>query len=239
MTKTLLCLHGWGGSSESFTELRAALSGSDVTVHAPNLPGFGNEPDPAQAMTIGDYADWVEAYITKNITGDYELLGHSHGGRTAIKMVSRGMSHPPTHLYLCAAAGIKHPRHVKRVFGLLLAKGGKVLLSVPGLKQLQPLAKKLLYKLVRVHDYEKASAVMQQTLILVSREDLRSCLKNIAIPTDIFWGTDDGMTPISDAYVMHKNIPHSQLHIFQGVRHRIHRDKAAEIALQITKTPAP
>ena len=106
---------------------------------------------------------------------------------------------------------------------------------IPGLKSLAPLGKKFLYRLVRVHDYEQASSVMRQTLINVTKEDLRPLLSKITVPTDIFWGEDDGMTPVGDAYVMHKEIAGSTLHIFKGVRHRVHRDKAREIAIILRK----
>ena len=234
MPTILLCLHGWGGSKESFTELREALKDTDIEILTPDLPGFGSEPEPSKPWTTDDYVAWVAAYIQKNISGPYMLLGHSHGGRIAIKLVTQNLllatcNLQPSHLFLCAAAGIRHPRHFKRIFGLTLAKAGKILLRIPGLKMLQPVGKKLLYKLVRVHDYEKASPVMRQTLINVSREDLRPLLTQIKIPTDIFWGEDDRMTPVSDAHVMHKAIAGSALHIFHGVRHRVHRDRAVEI----------
>ena len=117
----------------------------------------------------------------------------------------------------------------------MLAKSGKALFSIPGLKQLQPLGKRLLYKLVRVHDYEKASPVMQKTLIRVSQEDLRPLLPKITVPTDIFWGTKDGMTPYKDGVLIHKKIRGSRLHTYKGITHRVHRDKASEIA-QVIKT---
>ena len=235
MHTVLLCLHGWGGSQESFTELREALKETDIEILTPDLPGFGEEPEPSKPWTVDDYADWVETWIEHKMreqkTRDPHLLllGHSHGGRIALKLAARG-SLPVDHLYLCAAAGIRHPRHFKRTIGLMLAKTGKFFLAVPGLKKLQPLAKKLLYKLVRVHDYEKASPVMRDTMIRVSQEDLRPILPFIKTPTDIFWGTDDTMTPVSDAYVIHKGISGSNLHLYQGIRHRVHRDKAGEIA---------
>ncbi|MBM3227840.1 alpha/beta hydrolase [Candidatus Peribacteria bacterium] len=231
---TLLCLHGWGGDHHSFHELKIALEGSGITVLAPDLPGFGEESEPKEPWTTDDYVAWVSTYIRNNISGPYMLLGHSHGGRIAIKLLASGNTVPcpllPTHVFLCAAAGIKHPRHLKRIFGLTLAKTGKALLRIPGLRVLQPLGKTLLYKLVRVHDYEKASPIMQQTLIHVSREDLRPLLPRIAVPTDIFWGEDDRMTPVGDAHIMHKAIAESALHIYHGVRHRVHRDRAEEIA---------
>ncbi len=237
MKQVLLCLHGWGGSKESFTELREALKDSDVEILTPDLPGFGSEPEPDHPWTVGEYADWVEKKLLASSfqLSEIHLLGHSHGGRIAIKLAARN-SLPIQHLYLCAAAGIRHPRHFKRMIGLTLAKTGSFFLAIPGFKYLQPLAKKLLYRLVRVHDYEKASPVMRDTMIKVTQEDLRHLLPSITIPTDIFWGTNDGMTPVSDAYVFKNGITGSRLHLFQGVRHGVHRDKATDIAAVIRST---
>lgn len=221
---------------ESFTELRAALANVNVQVFTPDLPGFGAEPEPEKPWKVADYANWVTKYIeSENIdTNNFFLLGHSHGGRIAIKLCSTVFAqkniHQPKHVFLCASAGIRHPRHIKRIIGLTLAKVGNGVLSVPGLKKLQPLGKKLLYKLVRVHDYEKASDVMRKTLVQVSAEDLRPVLPTITVPTDIFWGTEDGMTPYCDAKIMEQEIPKATLHTYSGIRHRVHRDKAKEIA---------
>lgn len=240
---TLVCLHGWGGSKDSFTELREALKDDPIEILSPDLPGFGSEPEPSRAWNTDDYADWVETWMNgklKNDNGKLWLLGHSHGGRIALKLAHRQATRQPLlatrsidHLFLCAAAGIRHPRHFKRIIGLTLAKTGKFFLSIPGIKALQPLGKKLLYKLVRVHDYEKASPIMRQTLIEVSREDLRPILSSIQIPTDIFWGQDDGMTPVSDGRYMHTHIAGSTLTIYPNIRHRVHRDRANEIASNI------
>ena len=242
MPLTLVCLHGWGGTKESFTELRAALlalsgaegSGGGVTVLTPDLPGFGSEPEPDRPWTVADYAQWVKRYIEQNVQGPYHLLGHSHGGRIAINLIAEKMlTTPPEHLYLCAAAGIRRLRHFKRIIGLILAKAGKTLLQVPGFKKLQPLARNFLYKLVRVHDYEKASPLMQRTLINITSEDLRPLLSQISLPTDLFWGEDDKMTPVADANIMKKAIPQSTLHLYPGIRHRVHRERAPEIAAVI------
>jgi pimeloyl-ACP methyl ester carboxylesterase len=230
----LLCLHGWGGSSASFTELRDALKGTDLQILTPDLPGFGNEPEPKHPFTVDDYADWVIDWLTKqspvsSLQSPIFLLGHSHGGRISIKLTA-GNRLPVAHLFLCASAGIRRPRHIKRIIGLTLAKTGKFFLSIPGMRTLQPLGKKLLYRLVRVHDYEKASPIMRDTLINVTEEDLRPLLQTIHVPTDIFWGTDDGMTPYADAKLMQRKISGSVLHTYPGIRHNVHREKAKEIA---------
>ncbi len=244
----LLALHGWGGTKDSFLELRDELKGSGIDILTPDLPGFGSEPEPSHPFTNDDYADWVADWlqkkqVTRNPSSSLRtsqkpetimLLGHSHGGRIAIKLVA-GHRLPVSHLFLCAAAGIRHPRHFKRIIGLLLAKTGKFFLSIPGMRRLQPFGKEFLYRLVRVHDYEKASPVMRDTLINVTEENLRPLLQAIDVPTDIFWGADDQMTPVADGYLMEKKIPDSHLHVFKGVRHRVHRDRAEEIAKVVKK----
>ncbi len=235
---TLLCLHGWGGSSASFHELRDALKNDDVALLTPDLPGFGDEPEPDRPWTVDDYADWVTKYVKKqNVNGPLFLLGHSHGGRISIKLAAR-KTLPIRHLYLCAAAGMRRRRYVKRVLGLLLSKIGHVLFAIPGMKYLEPTAKKILSKFVGSHDYENASDMMKKTLVLVTKENLEPLLFSIDVPTDIFWGEDDRQTPVADAHIIHKGIRNSQLTVFPGVRHRVHRDKAGEIATVIRQQMA-
>ncbi len=246
MANVLLCLHGWGGSKESFTELSEALKASDLTLLIPDLPGFGENPEPPRPWSVDDYADWVTRWTSdeinrRNLKVDhFFLLGHSHGGRISIKLATRqfGISNLEfgiDHLFLCASAGIKRPRHLKRIIGLMLAKTGAFFLKVPGLNRLAPLGKRMLYRLVRVHDYEKASPLMRETMIKVTAEDLRPLLSSIRIPTDLFWGEEDGMTPLADGKIMHKEIPGSRLTTFPGVRHRVHRDAAVQIAQRIVE----
>ena len=76
---------------------------------------------------------------------------------------------------------------------------------------------------------------MRKTLILVTQENLRSKLKEITVSTDLFWGTADGMTPYGDAKIMESEIPNAKLHTYKDIHHRVHRDKAEEIA-QIIKS---
>lgn len=242
MTPILVCLHGWGGSSESFTELRQALTGTDIEILTPDLPGFGAEREPDRPWDNDDYAWWTEQWIERQLIERglplqaIHLLGHSHGGRIALKTALRLKARTTrarfsiAHLYLCAAAGIRQHDHLKRALGYALAKVGDAVLSIPGLSQLKHAGRSVLYSLLGVHDYERASPIMQQTLQLVRQEVLLPSLPSIDIPTDIFWGTDDRMTPIGDAHAMNDAMTQSTLHVFPGVRHRVHRDKAQEIA---------
>ncbi len=235
MKPTLLCLHGWGGSKESFDPLRDALAGMDLEILTPDLPGFGDQPDPPKPWNVDHYAGWVTGWVTtdRKSQGPLWILGHSHGGRVALRLASLDVL-PIERLFLCAPAINRKGRYFfRRVIGASLAKTGKFFLSIPGLSALAPFARKLLYKLMRVSDYERANALMQQTLVLVTRDDISSLLPGIQKPIDLFWGTDDTQTPVSDAYYMKKLLPQCSLHVFAGTRHSVHKTNAREIAAVI------
>ena len=229
--KTLLCLHGWGRnvSHEAFSELREALKNSPVRVITPDLPGFGKSPDPPRPWSVSDYADCVEELVKTLDLRDVLLLGHSFGGRIAIKIASR---RPPwvSHLYLCGAAGVGRDLLIRRRFWLAVAKCGNAFFLLPGLSLLKNFFRKLLYKLLRVRDYAEASEKMRQTMAVVISEDLTPLLEKITVPTDLFWGEKDTLTPLRDGQLMNKKIVQSKLHVFPGVRHRVHIERAQEIA---------
>lgn len=235
---TLLCLHGWGGSKESFVELRAALQDDAIEILTPDLPGFGAEPEPTKPWGIDDYAEWVEKWFRKNAplpmgerTG-LSLLGHSLGGQIAVKIALRGnlLIH---HLFLAAPAAIRPRFSLRRTTGYIIAKCGRTLLMVPSMTRLQPLLRTTLYRLMRVHDYERASPIMQRTMLRVTHEDLTNELPHITVPTDIFWGIDDRTTPLQKGLLMQKLIPSSSLHTYPSTRHAVHRNRAKEIATVI------
>jgi len=227
--KPLLCLHGWEASLWSFRELSEALEGVSIQIIAPDLPGFGESSDPPEAWSVDDYADFVEELVKELDLKNVLLLGHSFGGRISIKLASR-QAPWISHLYLCASAGVRHPEYWKRTAGVKIAEWGNAIFSLPGLRHFKSAARKCLYKLLRVHDYEKSKGINRETMIKVINEDLTPLLEKITAPTDLFWGEDDHMTPLADARLMNTKIAQSTLRTFPGVRHRVHRERAREVA---------
>jgi len=237
-TVTIVCLHGWGGSPESFTELRAACNGLSLTILTPSLPGFDKSIIPEKPLTMDEYAQWLELQISSIPNGSkIILLGHSHGGRTiAHWLLSSEYKHSKvSHVIWCAPAVIANKQTYKKKIGYLGAKVGNAIFSIPGLCVLKKPARTLLYKILRVHDYEQASPVMKQTMQNVISKDYAEDLNNITIPIDLFWGTEDTLTPYSDALIIHKELPNSVLHTIPGIRHAVHRHAADQIATTITQ----
>ena len=89
MPHTVLALHYWAGAGREFDSLRPLLS-PDTALLAPNLPGFGGQPAPAEFdYSVQAYADWVAAYVVRHALTDFTLLGHSMGGKIALALAAR------------------------------------------------------------------------------------------------------------------------------------------------------
>ncbi|ODN81059.1 hypothetical protein, variant [Cryptococcus amylolentus CBS 6039] len=59
--------------------------------------------------------------------------------------------------------------------------------------------------------------------------DYREGLKTLAIPTLIFVGEHDWITPPSQSKLIHERVPNSRLVIFSNANHSVHHDKNAEV----------
>ncbi len=78
--RPLLLLHGWGVSSELFAPILDALQQGRRLI-VPDLPGFGATPEPPAPWSVHDYASWCIALLDRLGIAEFDLIGHSNGGR--------------------------------------------------------------------------------------------------------------------------------------------------------------
>ena len=224
----LLFLPGWMNALNNFDELVSRL-GAKYRIVRLDLPGFagGGTEAPPLDWHVQDYASFVRSFIEKVGLTSYVLVGHSFGGRVAIKSMAQGTLHP-SRLILIDSAGIAKHRTVRNRVLTLLAKVGKILMYVPPLffwrKQLR---RKLYEKLGS--DYLAAGALSQIYLNAI-REDLSEDAQKVSVPTLLVWGSDDRSTPLADGKRFNELIRGSKLEILQGVGHSPHRDRPQEVA---------
>ena len=89
MPHTFLALHYWAGAGREFAALRSLLP-AHAELLAPDLPGFGQQPAPANFnYSVGAYADWVAAHLQQHELADFTLVGHSMGGKIALALAAR------------------------------------------------------------------------------------------------------------------------------------------------------
>jgi len=228
--KTILILHGWGSSSEKWQKVRDLLSKNNFQVIVPDLPGFGKNPAPFKPWDIDNYVEWVKDFIETQKLEKFFLLGHSFGGRIAIKLA---IKYPEKieKLILVSSAGIKpKPNFILR-FSAFFAFVKKFR-WLPGFF----FAREIFYKyILRRTDYLKAKGIMRETFKKVIKEDLAYCLSHIKIPTLIIWGNKDKMTPVSDAYIINRKIKNSKLKLLKDTGHAPHLEcpeKLSEVILK-------
>jgi pimeloyl-ACP methyl ester carboxylesterase len=199
-------------------------------IHIPLLPGFDGE-EPQEALNIDDYVAWLEEYIRKEGLKNIVLVGHSNGGRIAMRYTAKHKD--VKRLVLIAAAGIPNTHiSLKKTVFMGLAKGGKIVLGPFKETSLYRVAEKLLYKAARESDYYKASPVMKETMVNLLKYDVTGDLKKITCPSLCIWGRRDTATPLWMGKRIAAGIPGCTMKIVDG-GHNIHVTHAGEVATYI------
>ena len=230
----ILLLHGWGGSSSSWIKVLELLSVEGYKVICPDFPGFGKSDSPLISWDVSDYMEWVVDFVKSQGLDNFFLLGHSFGGRVAIKFT---FSHPEMvrGLILCDSAGIKHQPGFKTRMIFRLVHFGNIIFSPKPLAMFKDKARHILYSLLRHKDYIKAKGVMHQSIKKVLEEDLLPLLPEIKTKTLIIWGEKDKMVPVKDAHIFHEKIENSKLEILSETGHSPNLEKPQELVDIILK----
>jgi pimeloyl-ACP methyl ester carboxylesterase len=223
--QVLLFLHGWGACKETFNPVIASLR-ERYRLIAPDLPGCGKTGEPPRPWTVADYADFFQAFVEAlglDRQG-FSACGHSHGGRLLIKWAARQPA-ALKRLILIDSAGLKPKRGPGWYLKVYSYKAGKTLLRLPALHRL--LAPLLAGKIAKAGsaDYQQASPLMKRTMVLQLDEDLRPCLSRIKAPTLLFWGGEDGDTPLEQGRLMEKEIPDAGLVVLSPAGHYSYLDQ--------------
>lgn len=223
--ETVVLLHGWGVSGEVFLPLADFLRKNSFRAYVLDFPGFGKSPIPKKALNLNDYLKIVRELIEKEIKEEVILVGHSFGGRVAIKF-SALYPQLIKKLILIDSAGF-----VKRGFKIWLirifSKLFKPIFNLPIFSSL----KIKIYKKLNTEDY-LLNPELKETYKNIVKEDLKEFLPKITIPTLIIWGKEDKITPLSWGKRINKLISQSKFYEIKG-GHFSFLDNAAECYLII------
>lgn len=207
----IILLHGWAASSTIFESITNILK-TKYTIYVIDLPGFGKSEEPDKPYNLDDYVDLLYQFIIDLDIYNPILLGHSFGGRIAIKFASL---YNVSKLILVDSAGLKQKNFIKTKTKILLYKLKK--------KYYKITKNVIKYNDLLINsgstDYKEASVIMKKILVNVTNEYLDKHLKDITCDTLIIWGKKDDVTPYYNAIKLKKKIKNAGLVTLKGVGH--------------------
>lgn len=201
----MLALHGWGRSGADFGRV---LEGTDAL--AIHLPGFGPTPPPPAAWGSTEYADHLAEALVG--TGPYTVVGHSFGGRVAVRLAAR---HPElvtslvlTGVPLVRASAPPRPALRVRLLKRLRAAG---LVPASVLERARRNAGSA--------DYRAAQGVMRDILVRLVNEDYRDDLAALHLPVTMVWGELDDAAPVAGARLAADLVAGARLEVVPAAGH--------------------
>lgn len=214
----LVLLHGWGLSAERLTPLTRELKQRGFSVFTPDLPGFGKTKTPDHPLNLVDYTVFLKKYLQQNNIHHPVLIGHSFGGRVAIKFQNM-YPNIVRALILSGTPGFTPVSKRKIVLAIFLAKLGKVLFLLPPLSFFADRVRKWYYYFVGAKEFYQAQGAMRETFKRIVQEQLSEQMQSITVPCLLLWGKEDIIVPVSVAKRMTRVISGSKLEIIGGADH--------------------
>jgi pimeloyl-ACP methyl ester carboxylesterase len=169
---------------------------------------------------MDDYAAFTARFVASFGADQVILLGHSHGGRVAIRLATDpGLGFRVTKLILVDAAGVPPHRGLVYHTRVRAYKLGRAILSWPPVAAVFPEALENWRQRLGSTDYAAASAVMRASMVQVVNADLTPLLRRIQAETLLIWGETDTATPLADGQQMERAIAGSGLVVLPGAGH--------------------
>lgn len=221
MPQHLVFLHGWGLNRESLRGI-GILFQHTHRIHLIDLPGFGEAPVPPGDWDTSTYAVLVDAYLSSLGAATVVIVGHSFGGRVALRLAARG----PAYLAGVSLLGVP---------GLPLRGWSRQRIrrmGIRGLRRLLTWVKPITgegplawhSRTYGSRDYLAAGA-LRPVFIRSVNEDLTESARQSHCPFLLVYGTDDTETPpwLGFAYraLMPDRatldlLPHKDHHLYSG-----------------------
>ncbi|MDD4761931.1 MAG: alpha/beta hydrolase [Candidatus Pacebacteria bacterium] len=218
----LVFLHGWRSQAVAWFKIMEQAEERGFCSFALDLPGFGSSENPPDDFNLEKYAVLVKDFIKKENLGKVCLIGHSFGGRIALKF-SYLFPDFLNKLVLVGSAGL--PSKNKKTFLKILAKIFKPFFKFPFLKSFRP----KIYKFIGSDDY-LATPLLKNIFLNVIEENLEPLLPEIKAETLLIWGEEDKTTPLYMAEIFRQKIKNSHLKIIKNAGHFSFMDKPKEFS---------
>ena len=216
---TMVFLHFFGGSSNSWSEIMERLSARHRCI-ALDLRGFGASEAPDQPYRVQDHVHDVVATLAAFQLKQWILVGHSMGGKIAMSLAARRPQGLVGLILLATSPPSPEPRSDRDRSALLDAYGHR-----PAIEQLihkiavQPLSRFLFDQVVA--DHLRTNAVAWKAWIEIgSQEDISPAIALVEVPVKVFSGAQDPVFSIRFLQTeLNKYFPNAVYTAIPGVGH--------------------
>ena len=221
--KVVVFLHGWGSDSSSFLWMKDYFDYCSTMFV--DFPAFGKSDEPDQVWTVSDYVRELKKILDNFEIDELVLVGHSFGGRVAIKFGSFYQSkYKNFKVCLIDSAGILPRRSI--FYKIKVAQFKKL-----KLKAEKGIVVKNKLDSLGSDDYKKLSPLMKETFVNIVNEDLSFDAKTLTCECLIIWGKDDKETKLYMARKLHSFIKKSKLVILKNAGHFSFLDQKEEFLI--------
>ena len=216
---TIVILPGWCMPARAYEPLLQALRQLNIQVTAIDLPGFGIDP-PTFAWGVTEYVRFVRDYITKHHLSNIIFLGHSFGGRVALKY---SFLYPKEVrlLIFTGTPGYSAIPTAKKALIRWIAKFGSHVLEHLPITEYRTSIQRMFYFAFGVRDFVKAKGIMQDVFKTIVDEPLDKYMQAVRVPCLLLWGQNDGVVPVAIATRMKETIQNAQLEVVSNENHAL------------------
>ncbi|MEO7854559.1 MAG: alpha/beta hydrolase [Rubrivivax sp.] len=226
---TLLLLHGIGSSATAWSRQMEGL-GIDFTCLAPDLPGYGDSPDPdapgldAIAKDVADVLDGQPAHV----------LGVSFGALTALALARQRPELVSSLVLSDATLGRAWMSAEERRRWLLHRETLAHELATRSIERAAEIAgrsagPKVIEEIAGHMRRARPSGYINVALAIVDT-DARPWLDRIAQPTLLVCGEDDRVTGMGVSEALRDALPHARLIVIPGAGHAPHIEQPGGFA---------
>jgi pimeloyl-ACP methyl ester carboxylesterase len=228
---TVILLHGLGGQSANWAFNIPALA-ANYHVIAPDQIGFGKSDRLTIQYRVGTYVDFLDKFMSELKIEKASLVGNSLGGwvaaLTAIKYPNRVEK-----VVLADAAGLKPPDiDLAQIYSLNYSTRDEVrqLVKLVFFNQAifgsEMFIEQSLTLRIAANDGYTINSLIES--IKRNEDFLNGRLGEIKKPTLIVWGKQDGLLKLADGEQFKREIPGSELIVFDQCGHVPMVEKAAD-----------
>jgi pimeloyl-ACP methyl ester carboxylesterase len=251
----VLCVHGLGANLFTWRHFIAPLSKHNKLILV-DLRGFGSSPKPHDNhYSIEQHANDIYRIILNEDLTKLTLIGNSLGGAIALLVALRLCEQEPTRLsrlVLIDAGAYKEylPGYLKLMRSFL----GKLFVYLAPSR----LAAKFVLK-ASYYDKNKISAEQVKAYadpiaseggrhglletarqcVPVNSDEIISKLNRITVPTLILWGRQDAVIPLKVGELLDRDLPNSELEVFEQCGHIPQEEKPEETIASISRFMHP